>query len=391
MTKCTKSAASRSTLGTVLVLALAACDSSPRSPTAAATDEAVSPRAASLISANVVPGVSAGVFANAINANNSGRATTEFWDAISADDNASNACNIGFYAAGTLAADCINAAAGSNANQGGMTTYWGDGAGGRDAAAFTFGGNNSYTVTLAGSYAGGSGEVGWFTKSGAGYAFNPVPAWGAKAVNTSVVINTGGLPWGFYIRNNINPETGGCQPPDTNCSDAEGGFDAPQFQQFALFTNSNKTRYLVGAEDNKLELLPNGFYRDSDYNDYIWSIVPAQIGGQGCSPGYWKTHTAWPTPYAPTTQFGAVFDNAFPGKTFQDVLALSGGGLNALGRHTVSALLNAQQLGIDFDLSAASVISQFNAAYPGTNGSYTTLKNRFEALTDVNGRLCPLN
>jgi hypothetical protein len=391
MTTCTKSTAHRSTLGAVLVFALAACDSSLPSPTAASIDQQVSPSAASLISANVVPGVSPGAFFNAITANNSGRATTEFWDAISADDNASNACNIGFYASGTLAADCINAAAGSNANQGGMSRYWGDGAQNRDAAAFTFGGSNSYTVTLAGSYAGGNSEVGWFTKSGAGYTFNAVAAWTGKTVNSSVVINTGGLPWGFYIRNSINPETGGCQPPDTNCSDAEGGFDAAQFQQFSLFTNSNKTRYLVGAEDNKLELLPNGFYRDSDYNDYIWSVVPAQIGGQGCSPGYWKTHTAWPTPYMPSTQFSAVFENAFPGKTFQDVLSLGGGGLNALGRHTVSALLNAQQLGIDFDLSAASVIGQFNAAYPGSNGAYTTLKNTFETLTDVDGRICPLN
>jgi hypothetical protein len=117
--------------------------------TAAVTDEAVSQNAAAQTVAAVVHGVSAGAFANAMSATNSGRAVTESCDAISADDHASIAFHIGFYAAGTLAADCTTAAAGSNAIQGGMTTYWGDGAGGRDAAAFTFGGNNSYTVTLA--------------------------------------------------------------------------------------------------------------------------------------------------------------------------------------------------------------------------------------------------
>jgi hypothetical protein len=35
--------------------------------------------------------------------------------------------------------------------------------------------------------------------------------------------------------------------------------------------------------------------------------------------------------------------------------------------------------------------TQFNAAYPGSIGAYATLKNTFEALTDVDGRLCPLN
>ena len=37
----------------------------------------------------------------------------------------------------------------------------------------------------------------------------------------------------------------------------------------------------------------------------------------------------------------AGFDDAFPGMTLLEVLSQGGGGLNALGRHTVAALLNA--------------------------------------------------
>jgi hypothetical protein len=111
--------------------------------------------------------------------------------------------------------------------------------------------------------------------------------------------------------------------------------------------------------------------------------------GQGCSPGYWKNHTGWPAPYAPNQLFSSVFENAFPGKTLQQVLGLGGGGLNALGRQTVSALLSAQAFGAaNYGMSAADVIAAFNGVFPG--GDYNTLQSTFGALTDVDGRVCPL-
>ena len=58
----------------------------------------------------------------------------------------------------------------------------------------------------------------------------------------------------------------------------------------------------------------------------------------------------------------------------------------------MGALLNAQSLGAaNFGMSATEVIDMFNAAYPGSKSDYTTLQNTFESLTDVNGRVCPLN
>ncbi len=383
-------------IGVSALLGLAACDNSDRLATAPVRSMASGAGMVSLALADVIPGGSAGSFSTAL-ANNSGRVATEFWDNRSADDNATSACNIGFFAAGALASDCQNQAAGSNANAiGGFTKYWGDGIGGRDASSFTFDGTRSYTVRLVGSYAGDQSEVGWFRKDGSGYQFFPVAAWSARTINSTLVIDatlTGGRTWGFYIRNSGNPGTGGCGGDDTDCSDAEGGYTAIPFNQFAMFSNVDQSSFLVGAEDNLLELLPNGFFRDSDYNDYLWSVVPEPPGGgQGCSPGYWKTHSAWPAPYTPATKFVTVFgENAFPGMTLQQVLATGGGGLNALGRQTVSALLNAGSSGVNFELSPAAVISQFQAAFPGSAQSYATLKDSFEALTDVNGRICPLN
>lgn len=376
----------------VAVLSGCAADrtTSPLSP--AGTQ--VSALVRSLSSAQViVPGGTVGSFTNAISPDNSGRALTEFWDNLSADVGASriNACNIGFFAIGTLAADCINAAAGSAANQGGFTKYFGDGPGARDATGFMFAGAYSYTVTLKGSFAGAVSEIGWFTKTAGGvYTFNVVPAWSARTINSSLTINTGGQNWGFFIRNGTLTD-GGCANPNTNCSDAEGGFASRPFQQFALFENATEDTFLVGTEDNLLELFPNApNSRDSDYNDYIFSVkADALVGGQGCSPGYWKNHSTWPAGYSPNTLFSAVFEDAFPGKTLRQVLATGGGGLNALGRQAVGAFLNAKALGTHYDLTAQSVIDQFNAVFPG--GNYESVKDTFEALTDVNGRICPLN
>jgi hypothetical protein len=111
-------------------------------------------------------------------------------------------------------------------------------------------------------------------------------------------------------------------------------------------------------------------------------------GGEGCTPGYWKQRQhfgSWTAPYAPSTQFSDVFENAFPGKTLLQVLQQGGGGLKALGRHTVAALLNSASAGVDFDLDPAAVIAAFNGVFPG--GDYEDLKDEF---ADFNEQRCPL-
>ena len=131
---------------------------------------------------------------------------------------------------------------------------------------------------------------------------------------------------------------------------------------------------------------------DGQYdNSFDYGFVVPTAVAQGCTPGYWKNHSRWPSPYVQSTLFSSVFANAFPNKTLQQVLSLGGGGLNALGRHTVSALLNAGAIGgPNFPLTQAQVISQFNAAYAAK--VYDPTKNYFESLTDsYPGIVCPLN
>lgn len=112
-------------------------------------------------------------------------------------------------------------------------------------------------------------------------------------------------------------------------------------------------------------------------------------GDEGRAPGYWKQpqHSdSWSAPYTPDTLFSAVFEDAFPGMTLLEVLE-GGGGLNALGRHTVAALLNAAS-DVDYGQTTADVIAAFNAAYPGTKNAYNEVKGDFEY---GNERDCPLN
>ena len=73
---------------------------------------------------------------------------------------------------------------------------------------------------------------------------------------------------------------------------------------------------------------------------------PNPCGGSGCSHGHWKNHTEdWGETYTPGTLFDDVFVDTFPGLTLHQVISQGGGGVNALGREAVAALLNAASVG----------------------------------------------
>ena len=126
---------------------------------------------------------------------------------------------------------------------------------------------------------------------------------------------------------------------------------------------------------------------DVDPSHYFGGVGVAQ----GCTPGYWKQphhFDSWPNPFMPESLFSDVFEDAFPGKTLREVLRGGGGGLNALGRHTVAALLNAAAGEVSFGLTPSEVIALFNDVFPGTKDEYNELKDSFEALNEQG---CPLN
>jgi hypothetical protein len=119
---------------------------------------------------------------------------------------------------------------------------------------------------------------------------------------------------------------------------------------------------------------------------------PPPGGGEGCTPGYWKqSHhfDSW-VGYTPNQLFSSVFENAYPGKTLLQVLSANGNSAGeALGRHTVAALLNASVgSGVSYDLTTADVINGFNNVWPGTKNALNGQKDIFEGF---NTQGCPLN
>lgn len=123
-------------------------------------------------------------------------------------------------------------------------------------------------------------------------------------------------------------------------------------------------------------------------------ILPPSGGGTlgGCTPGYWKQqhHFAnWPALYNPTDKFEAIFQRDVPGNpTLAEALRLNGGGLNALMRHSVAALLNSAHPAFNpdpmFD-TPNEVINAFRAAFD--SGNYEDTKNLMEASNEIG---CPL-
>lgn len=123
-------------------------------------------------------------------------------------------------------------------------------------------------------------------------------------------------------------------------------------------------------------------------------------GGEGCTPGYWKQRQhfdSWPAAYETDDTFGSVFtscgagDNlqnpesgSICGKTLLEALKLRGGGLNALGRHAVAALLSSST--VSYDLTPGEVIAMVNSALEAN--AYSSTKN---TLAGFNQQNCPLN
>lgn len=111
-------------------------------------------------------------------------------------------------------------------------------------------------------------------------------------------------------------------------------------------------------------------------------------GGEGCTPGYWRQphhYGNWTAPYTPDTEFHSVFDGAeFGDDTLGEAIAYNGGGLNALARHAVAALLNAAHPDIDYGYATpADVIAAYNAARTGDRATLNAQKDEFDEFNNA--------
>jgi hypothetical protein len=122
---------------------------------------------------------------------------------------------------------------------------------------------------------------------------------------------------------------------------------------------------------------------------------PPQGGNEGCTPGYWKQDQhfdSWAF-YTTGQSFNTVFGGTYftPDITLLAALGRNGGGINALARHSVAALLNATNGTVDYpDEDTASIIADFQAAVAGGATTIEAQKNTFDSWNNGAGG-CPLN
>lgn len=140
----------------------------------------------------------------------------------------------------------------------------------------------------------------------------------------------------------------------------------------------------------------------------VATFVPTgtpSVGGKGCTPGFWKTHTglakypnAWPpTGYSSGQTVGSVFAVPFPtlaNATLADGLAFQGGNTveeksEILLRAAIAAVLNAAHPGVDYPMSVQGIVGTVNAALASSDGG--TIVALAGALDSQNNLGCPIN
>jgi len=169
---------------------------------------------------------------------------------------------------------------------------------------------------------------------------------------------------------------------------------------------------LVAADGRKN--LPGGYTANSvvtvpitNFNDQadrnvknIHGVIIAvcgEEGGEGCTPGFWKQSQHfghWPAGRSPGDDYETIFGVDITIKvnnmqettpTLLQALQAQGGAQNALARHSVAALLNAET-SVSFLFSSAQVIALVQDAF--LNPPFETNKN---LLADQNEQGCPLS
>lgn len=199
----------------------------------------------------------------------------------------------------------------------------------------------------------------------------PVPERGQLWADADGVPNGPGTVGDVVVPATDNPFTGGVQPVEAVIN-IPAAFQSANYLIFQPYDHAN-----AGANTN---------------NDFlVWKASVESLGGQGCTPGYWKqSHhfDSWAaTGYAPSELFDTVFSvTLFPSLTLLDALNQGGGHEKALGRHAVAALLNASSPDVSYAYSAAEVIALVQSAV--ASGDYETAK---DLLASENEQGCPLN
>jgi hypothetical protein len=116
-------------------------------------------------------------------------------------------------------------------------------------------------------------------------------------------------------------------------------------------------------------------------------------GGEGCTPGFWKNlrmHGGFWT-LSPDAPVSSVFSAATGASGSQSLIAAlnnGGGGVDALLRQAVAAVLNARA-GLDFPFTEAEIVAAVNAALAsGDPDVIEALKNDLDDANNLGSDIC---
>jgi hypothetical protein len=114
-------------------------------------------------------------------------------------------------------------------------------------------------------------------------------------------------------------------------------------------------------------------------------------GGEGCTPGFWKNlrmHGGFWTlnPDAPVSSVFSAATGASGSQSLIEALNNGGGGVDALLRQAVAAVLNARA-GLDFPFTEAEIVAAVNAAL--TSGDPDVIEALKNDLDEANNLGCP--
>jgi len=154
----------------------------------------------------------------------------------------------------------------------------------------------------------------------------------------------------------------------------------------------------VATQSIPIEITELDFEGANDITNVHGVKLEVCSSNEGCTPGYWQSHTyTWEAlGISSESKFGEMFGllesetitiNQHPNRitdpTLVQAIKAQGGGLNALVRHSVAALLNSQSA-INYPLTSEQVVLSFYEAYSSQN--YDVTKDMFAELNE-NG--CP--
>ena len=223
----------------------------------------------------------------------------------------------------------------------------------------------------------------------------PILVKGDPVTWTYLVTNTGNVPLSqlsvvdsqgvvpVYQSGDANLD-GLLQTDETWVFTAVGTVVAGAYANTGTATGSDVLGEQVSASDTEHY---QGIAPAIDIRKLVSAVTTA--GGEGLTPGFWKQcqhFCAW-NGYSPSQNYNAVFGvQDDPRLTLLGALSRGGGGVNALGRHAVAALLNSSHSNISYAYTAAQIIAMVRGAYAA--GTFESVKNLFAAQNELGANLC---